>query len=145
MFWHPLCCKIPKQMKGDPLVQSKKVQKVSVPKKSGAMGEPVFEAVDVCFVYSFRFGRASEVGVVEVWNCWGLTLLNKWTKKVDLTRLKNTTHCNSRARFLLKSLIKNGSIPNRLFSSANAWELLRLNGSWKNQLIVSRTIVFFLT
>ena len=26
----------------------------------------VFEVVDVCFVFSFRFGRASEVGVVEV-------------------------------------------------------------------------------
>ena len=25
-----------------------------------------FEVVDVCFVFSFRFGRASEVGVVEV-------------------------------------------------------------------------------
>ena len=26
----------------------------------------VFEVVDVSFVFSFRFGRASEVGVVEV-------------------------------------------------------------------------------
>ena len=40
----------------------------------------VFEVVDVCF-FSFRFGCASEVGVVEVWSCWSLRLLNKWTKK----------------------------------------------------------------
>ena len=29
IFWHPLCCKILKQMKGDPLMQSKKLQKKS--------------------------------------------------------------------------------------------------------------------
>ena len=48
------------------------IQKVSksliVPKKVGLWGDPlcVFEALDVCFVFSFRFGRASEVGVVEL-------------------------------------------------------------------------------
>ena len=48
------------------------IQKVSksliVPKKSGAMGGIlcVFEVLDVCFVFSFRFECASEVGVVEV-------------------------------------------------------------------------------
>ena len=33
-----------------------------VPKKSGAK----VGSLDVCFVFSFRFGRASEVGVVGV-------------------------------------------------------------------------------
>ena len=47
------------------------IQKVSksliVPKKVGLWGIlSVFEVLDVCFVFSFRFGRASEVGVVEV-------------------------------------------------------------------------------
>ena len=51
------------------------IQKVSksliVPKKSGAILREggslcVFEVLDVCFVFSFRFGHASEVGVVEV-------------------------------------------------------------------------------
>ena len=64
--------------RGDPLVQSKKLQKKCW-KKVGL--RCVFEVVDVCFVFSFRFGRASEVGVVEVWSCWSLRLLNKWTKK----------------------------------------------------------------
>ena len=48
------------------------IQKVSKKshsaEKSGAMGDPYcdFEIPDVCFVFSFRFGRAAEVGVVEV-------------------------------------------------------------------------------
>ena len=39
-----------------------------VPKKVGLRWDLkcVFEVVDVCFVFSFRFGRASEVGLVEV-------------------------------------------------------------------------------
>ena len=52
-----------------------------VPKKSGTK----VGSLDVCFVFSFRFGRASEVGV---WSCWGLKLLNKWTKKWTLRVLK---------------------------------------------------------
>ena len=50
-------------MKGGP---SGAIQKTSkkVLKKGGL--RCVFEVVDVCFVFSFRFGRASEVGVVEV-------------------------------------------------------------------------------
>ena len=50
-------------MKGGP---SGAIQKTSkkVLKKVGL--RCVFEVVDVCFVFSFRFGRASEVGVVEV-------------------------------------------------------------------------------
>ena len=44
-------------MKGGPFGE---IQKVS---KSLSAD---FEVVDVCFVFSFRFGRASEVGVVEV-------------------------------------------------------------------------------
>ena len=78
IFWHPLCCKISKEMKGGP---SGAIQKTSkkVLKKVGL--RCVFEVVDVCFVSSFRFGRASEVGFVEVWSCWSLRLLNNWTKK----------------------------------------------------------------
>ena len=78
IFWHPLCCKISKQMKGGPSGANQKLQKKCW-KKVGL--RCVFEVVDVCFVFSFRFGRASEVGVVEVWSCWSLRLLNKWTKK----------------------------------------------------------------
>ena len=49
---------------GDPLMQSKNFPKKSriVPKKSWAK----VGSLDVCFVFSFRFGRASEVGVVGV-------------------------------------------------------------------------------
>ena len=47
-------------MKGGP---SDAIQKSRiVPKKSGAK----VGSLDVCFVFSFRFGRASEVGVVGV-------------------------------------------------------------------------------
>ena len=53
------------------------------------------------FCFSFRFGR------FWGWSCWGLKLwrLFCWTneQKVDLSCLKKkTTHCNSRAHFLLK-------------------------------------------
>ena len=52
-------------MKGGPFGAIQKVSKsLIVPKKSGAMG--FFEVLGVSFVFSFRFGRASEVGVVEV-------------------------------------------------------------------------------
>ena len=41
IFWHPLCYKISKQMKGGPFSAIQKVSKsVIVPKKSGAMGDP---------------------------------------------------------------------------------------------------------
>ena len=44
-------------------MQSKKLQKKShSAEKSGAK----VGSLDVCFVFSFRFGRASEVGVVGV-------------------------------------------------------------------------------
>ena len=53
-----------------------------------------------CFFFSFwtRFWG---------WSCWGLKLLKfevveQMNKKVDLSCLKKTTHCNSRAHFLLK-------------------------------------------
>ena len=106
-FWPPLCCKISKQMKGDPLVQPKKNFKKSriVPKKSGAkVGSLVcFRGCGrlFCFFFSFwtRFWG---------WSCWGLKLLRfevveQMNKKVDLSCLKKkTTHCNSRAHFLLK-------------------------------------------
>ena len=58
-------------------------------KKNGA--KVCFRGCGRLFCFSFRFGRASEVGVVEQMN-----------KKVDLSCLKKTTHCNSRAHFLLK-------------------------------------------
>ena len=56
-------------MKGDPLVQSKKLQKKShSAEKSGTkVGSLVcFRGCGRLFCFFFRFGRASEVGVVEV-------------------------------------------------------------------------------
>ena len=57
-------------MKGGPSGAIQKTSKKSriVPKKVGLRWDLycVFEVVDVCFVFSFRFGRASEVGFVEV-------------------------------------------------------------------------------
>ena len=75
-----------------------------VPKKSGAMwGFLVcFRGSGrlFCFFFSFwtRFWG---------WSCWGLKLLRfdvveQMNKKVDLSCLKKTTHCKSRAHFLLK-------------------------------------------
>ena len=52
---------------GGPFGAIQKVAKsLIVPKKVGLSGDPscVFEGLDVCFF--FGFGRASEVGVVEV-------------------------------------------------------------------------------
>ena len=64
-FGNSLCCKKSKQKKGGPFGAIQKVSKsLIVPKKSGAMG--FFEVLGVCFVFPFHFGRASEVGVVEV-------------------------------------------------------------------------------
>ena len=64
IFRHPFCCKISKQMKGGPSDAIQKTSKKSriMPKKSGAK----VGSLDVCFVFSFRFGRASELGVVGV-------------------------------------------------------------------------------
>ena len=56
-------------MKGGPFGAIHKVSKsLIVPKKSGAMWRFLvcFRGSERLFVFSFRFGRDSEVGVVEV-------------------------------------------------------------------------------
>ena len=105
IFWHPLCCKTSKKLKGGPFGGKISIQKVSktriVPKKVG--GSLVwFRGCGrlFCFFFSLwtRFWG---------WSCWGLKLLRfevveQTNKKVELSCLKKTTHCNSRAHFLLK-------------------------------------------
>ena len=106
IFWHPLCCKISKQMKLGPSGAIQKPSKKSriVPKNSGAkVGSLVcFRGCGRLFCFFFSFWTR-----FWVWSCWGLKLLRfevvgQMNKKVDLSCLKKTTHCNSRAHFLLK-------------------------------------------
>ena len=80
-----------KQMKGDPLVQSKKFQKKShSAEKKGAMGESLvwFRGYGRLFCFFFLFWT-------RFWgsSCWVSKLLRfdvveQMNKKVDLTRLK---------------------------------------------------------
>ena len=90
-----------KKLKGGPFGEKISIQKVSksriVPKKVGILS--VISRLWTSVLFFLFVLDASEVGVVEVWSCGGC-----WTneQKVDLSCLKKTTHCNSRAHFLLK-------------------------------------------
>ena len=66
IFWHPLCCKILEQTKGDPLVQSKKKQKVSYCRKKLSEKhldtQSVFSSFRGCGLqFCFLFWRGSEL------------------------------------------------------------------------------------
>ena len=87
-------------MKGDPLVQSKKLQKSShsSEKKWGYVGIfSVFSRLwtSVLF-FLFVLDALLRLELLR------FEVVEQMNKKVDLSCLKKTTHCNSRAHFLLK-------------------------------------------
>ena len=101
IFRHPLCCKISKQMKGGPSGAIQKTLKSHSAEKSGAkVGSLVFSRLWTSVLFflfvldAFLRLELLRFKVVEV--------VEQMNKKVDLSCLKKTTHCNSRAHFLLK-------------------------------------------
>ena len=92
---------IKKKLKGDPLVQSKIFRKKSHSAEKKQVKNTQIAKVGIlsCFkVLDVGFIILDEVLRFAV--CLGQT--EQMNKKVDLTRVKKTTHCKSRADFLLK-------------------------------------------
>ena len=80
-------------------MQSKNFKKSRiVPKKSGAkVGSLVcFRGCGRLFFFLFVLDALLRLGLLR------FEVAEQMNKKVDLTCLKKTTHCNSRAHFLLK-------------------------------------------